>query len=73
MGKTTIAHIIAQTLDIPFYTLSAISAGVKDVREVIEKAGKQERAILFLLMRFTVSTKVNRMPCWGLWRKASSR
>ncbi len=48
VGKTTIAHIIAQTLDIPFYTLSAISAGVKDVREVIEKAGKQERAILFI-------------------------
>jgi len=37
-GKTTIANIIANTLNVPFYTLSAISAGVKDVREVIEKA-----------------------------------
>ena len=37
-GKTTIANIIANTLNVPFYTLSAISAGVKDVREIIEKA-----------------------------------
>ena len=37
-GKTTIANIIANTLHVPFYQLSAISAGVKDVREVIEKA-----------------------------------
>lgn len=47
-GKTTIANIIAHTLQIPFYTLSAISAGVKDVREVIAVAQKQERAILFI-------------------------
>ena len=40
VGKTTIANIIAHNLDAPFYTLSAISAGVKDVREVIEKAKK---------------------------------
>jgi putative ATPase len=38
VGKTTLAQIIANTLDVPFYTLSAINAGVKDVREVIEKA-----------------------------------
>ena len=38
VGKTTLAHIIATTLHSPFYTLSAISSGVKDVREVIEKA-----------------------------------
>jgi len=37
-GKTTIANIIANTLNVPFSTLSAISAGVKDVREVIEQA-----------------------------------
>ncbi len=39
VGKTTLAQIIAQKLEAPFYTLSAISSGVKDVREVIEKAG----------------------------------
>ena len=39
VGKTTLAKIIAKRLDAPFYTLSAISSGVKDVREVIEKAG----------------------------------
>lgn len=37
-GKTTIAHIIANTLDASFFQLSAISAGVKEVREIIEKA-----------------------------------
>lgn len=38
VGKTTLAQIIANKLDAPFYTLSAISSGVKDVREVIDKA-----------------------------------
>ena len=40
IGKTTLANIIAETSGRPFYTLSAISSGVKDVREVIEKAKK---------------------------------
>lgn len=47
-GKTTIAGIIANTLEVPFYTLSAISAGVKEVREVIALAREQEKAILFI-------------------------
>ena len=38
VGKTTLAHIIAETLDRDFYTLSAVTAGVKDVRDVFEKA-----------------------------------
>jgi putative ATPase len=38
VGKTTLAYIISQTLDRPFFSLSAINSGVKDVREVIEKA-----------------------------------
>ncbi|VAW21012.1 Replication-associated recombination protein RarA [hydrothermal vent metagenome] len=42
VGKTTLAKIIANTLERPFYTLSAVSSGVKDVREVIEKAKKQQ-------------------------------
>ena len=40
VGKTTLAHIIAQTLEREFYTLSAVTAGVKDVREVFEKASR---------------------------------
>ncbi|MBQ0057398.1 MAG: replication-associated recombination protein A [Bacteroidales bacterium] len=40
VGKTTLAKIIAQQLDLPFYTLSAVSSGVKEVREVIERAKK---------------------------------
>ena len=38
VGKTTLAGIIAKTLEVPFFTLSAVTSGVKDVREVIEKA-----------------------------------
>jgi putative ATPase len=41
VGKTTLARIIARTLDRPFFTLSAISAGVKDVRDAIDKARGQ--------------------------------
>lgn len=48
VGKTTIANIIAHTLEVPFYTLSAISAGVKEVREVIEIARRQGHAVLFI-------------------------
>ena len=40
VGKTTLAHIIASTLDREFFTLSAVSAGVKEVREVFEKASR---------------------------------
>jgi putative ATPase len=47
-GKTTIANIIAHTLQSPFYTLSAISSGVKEVREVIEEAKQQKGVILFI-------------------------
>ena len=47
-GKTTIANIIANTLNVPFFTLSAISAGVKDVRDVIEKAKTKPNCILFI-------------------------
>lgn len=42
VGKTTLARIIANTLDRPFYTLSAINSGVKDIRDVIDKAKKQQ-------------------------------
>lgn len=47
-GKTTLANIIANTLHAPFFTLSAISAGVKDVREVIEQAKTKPGSILFI-------------------------
>ena len=47
-GKTTIANIIASTLKVPFYTLSAISSGVKEVREVIAEAQSRTNAILFI-------------------------
>ena len=62
VGKTTLAHIIANRLETPFYTLSAVTSGVKDVRDVIEKAQKgrffDERSpILFIdeIHRFSKS------------------
>ncbi|MFA5535521.1 MAG: AAA family ATPase, partial [Mariniphaga sp.] len=42
VGKTTLAKIIANTLERPFFILSAINSGVKDVRAIIEKAQKQQ-------------------------------
>lgn len=47
-GKTTIANIIAATLKVPFFQLSAISSGVKDIREVIEEAKNKPGSILFI-------------------------
>lgn len=48
VGKTTIANIIAHTVQAPYFQLSAISSGVKEVREVIEQAKQTTKAILFL-------------------------
>lgn len=48
VGKTSIAHIIAHTLDRPFYAISAISSGVKEMRDIIEKAGRENGVILFI-------------------------
>lgn len=48
IGKTTLASIISHTLSRPFYTLSAISSGVKEVREVIQQAQQEEGAVLFI-------------------------
>ena len=48
VGKTTLAFIIAQYASLPIYTLSAISSGVKDVREVIAKATEAGKAVLFI-------------------------
>jgi putative ATPase len=48
VGKTTIANIIANEIKAPFYTLSAISSGVKDIREVIDKSKFQKGAVLFI-------------------------
>lgn len=57
VGKTTLAFIIANKLNLPFYTLSAINSGVKDIRDVIDKAKEQKNAILFIdeIHRFSKS------------------
>ena len=62
VGKTTLAQIVANRLEVPFYTLSAVTSGVKDVRDVLEKARKgrffsQQSPILFIdeIHRFSKS------------------
>lgn len=62
VGKTTLANLLAKQLNRPFYTLSAISSGVKDVREIIQKAESQgmfqsNGAVLFIdeIHRFSKS------------------
>ncbi len=62
VGKTTLAQIVASQLNVPFYTLSAVTSGVKDVRDVIEKAKggqffNQNNPILFIdeIHRFSKS------------------
>ncbi|MCQ2117852.1 MAG: replication-associated recombination protein A [Bacteroidales bacterium] len=62
VGKTTLAQIIAHSLDLPFHTLSAVSSGVKDVREIIDKCRKSNlfntnKAVLFIdeIHRFSKS------------------
>lgn len=48
VGKTTLANVITQTLQVPYFQLSAISSGVKEVREVIEQAKELKSAVLFI-------------------------
>jgi putative ATPase len=48
VGKTTLAGVIASQMQRPFYTLSAISSGVKEIREIIEQAKEQTGTVLFI-------------------------
>lgn len=69
VGKTTLAQIIAHKLETPFYTLSAVTSGVKDVRDVIERAKNgrffRRRVRFCLLTRFTGSANRSRIRCWA--------
>lgn len=48
VGKTTLANVITQTIDAPFFQLSAISSGVKEVRDIIEQAKSLKGTVLFI-------------------------
>lgn len=48
VGKTTLAYLIAQELDLPFFSISAISSGVRDIRDIIEKSHELGRVLLFI-------------------------
>jgi hypothetical protein len=71
VGKTTLAQIIAGMLKVPFFTLSAVTSGVKDVREVIDKARQgrffNAESPFSSSMRFTGSPSRSKTRCWGLW------
>lgn len=73
VGKTTLAQIIANKLETPFYTLSAVTSGVKDVREVIDRWRKvivsfRKQARYFLSMRSIALVSHNKIRCWEQWR-----
>lgn len=69
VGKTTLARIVATQLERPFFTLSAVTSGVKEVREVIESARKSrffdQRPRSCSSTRYTASTSRSRTRCWG--------
>ena len=45
VGKTTLAHIVAKSTEVPFYTLSAVTSGVKDVREILQRCEEDARGL----------------------------
>ena len=59
VGKTTLAQIVANRLEVPFYTLSAVTSGVKEVRAV----SFLSKVRYCLLMKFTVSVSHSRTHC----------
>lgn len=48
VGKTTLAYLLSKSWELPFYSISAISSGVKELREIIEKAGDKGGVLLFI-------------------------
>ena len=63
VGKTTLARIISFQLKTPFYTLSAIHSGVKEVREVIDKCRSKSYARCSPAVRFTYLNPLMRLIC----------
>ncbi len=78
VGKTTLAKIVAAQTEVPFYTLSAVTSGVKDVREVLERAEADSRSMfskgrpILLSTKYTASTSLSKIHSWARWRKALS-
>lgn len=68
VGKTTLAQIIANKLETPFYTLSAVTSGVKDVRDVIDRAKSNrffsQASPILSSTKFIVSASRSRIRCW---------
>ena len=58
VGKTTLAKIIAEQTQVPFYTLSAVTSGVKDVRELLERCRADASSVFS--MKYTGSTSRSR-------------
>ena len=74
IGKTTLANIIANESKRPFYTLSAINSGVKDIRDVIERLNKAgayllQKILFCLLMRIIDLVSLNKILYYQLLKK----
>ena len=65
-GKTTLARLLATNADAVVEQLSAVLAGVKEIREVVAKAAQRTHALYFLLMKFIGLIKRNKMPFYLL-------
>ena len=72
VGKTTLASIVAQSVDAHFVSFSAVLSGVKDIREVIEEAREQlkyyNKKPFSSLMKFTGLTRRSRTPSCIMWK-----
>ena len=72
-GKTTLAEVIARYANADVERISAVTSGVKEIREAIERARQNRNAALFfLLTKFTVSTKASRMHFCHILKTAPS-
>lgn len=77
VGKTTLARIIASQTDVPFYTLSAVTSGVKEVREILARCEADARSMfvkgrpILSSMKSIGSTNLSRIHYWGLWKRHS--
>ena len=72
VGKTTLALLISNRLQWPFFKLSAINSGVKEVRDVIEKARQVPTSCILFIDKSTGSAKTSRSRCWEQLKPALS-
>ena len=73
-GKTSLAHVIAKQLEVPFEQINAVLDGVKQLREIVGKAEKEgfevDNKHSYLLMKYIVGIRLNKMPYYRILKRA---